>query len=51
MWNDKLGLHDGSYSVSYMKDYFQCILKKHGEKTDDLSIIIYVNKIKQGITF
>ena len=32
--NDKIELPDGSYSVSYIQDYFEYILKKHGENTD-----------------
>ena len=30
-WNDKFELPDGSYSVSDIQDYFEYILKKHGE--------------------
>ena len=33
-WNDKFELHDGSYSVSDVQDYFEYILKKHGENVD-----------------
>ena len=36
-WNDKFELPDGSYSVSDIQNYFEYILKKHGEKTDNLS--------------
>ena len=32
-WNDKFELLDGSCSVSNIKDYFEYILKKHGENT------------------
>ena len=28
-WNDEFDLHDGSYSVSDIQDYFECITKKH----------------------
>ena len=38
-------------SVSDIQDYFQYILKKHGENTDKPSIQIYVNKIENRITF
>ena len=31
-WNEEFTLPDGSYSVSDIQDYFQYILKKHGEK-------------------
>ena len=44
-------LPDGSYSVSDIQDYFEYILKKHSENVDDPSIIIYVNKIENLITF
>ena len=49
--NDKFELSDGSYSVSDIQDYFEYILKKHGEKTDKPSIQIYVNKTENSITF
>ena len=42
---------DGSYSVSNIQDYFQYILKKYGESTDNLSIKIYVNKTENRVTF
>ena len=38
-------------SVSDIQDYFQYILKKHGENTDKPSIQIYVNKSENRITF
>ena len=50
-WNEEFTLPDGSYSVSDIQDYFQYILKKHGENTDKPSIQIYVNKIENRITF
>ena len=34
-----------------IQDYFQYILKKHGENIDKPSIQIYVNKIENRITF
>ena len=33
-----------------IQDYFECILKKHGQKTDNPSIRIYVNKIENRTT-
>ena len=30
-WNDKFELPDGSYSASNIQDYFEYILKTHGE--------------------
>ena len=41
----------GSYSVSDIQDYYEYILKKHGESVDNPSIRIYVNKIENRITF
>ena len=50
-WNDKFELPDGSYSISDIQDYFEYILKKHGENIDNPSVKIYVNKIENRITF
>ena len=33
-WNEEFTLPDGSYSVSDIQDYFEYIMKKHGENTD-----------------
>ena len=49
--DDKFELPDGSYSVSNIQDYFEYILKKHGENIDNPSVKIYVNKIENRITF
>ena len=45
------GMKNGSYSVSDIQGYFECIAKELGEKTDNLSIKIYVNKIENRIGF
>ena len=50
-WSDEFELPDGSYSISDIQDYFEYILKKHSESVDNSSIIIYVNKIENRITF
>ena len=50
-WNEEFTFPDGSYSISDIQDYFEYILKKHGENTDKPSIQIYVNKIENRITF
>ena len=50
-WNEEFELPDGSYSVSDIQDYFEYILKKQEEKTDNPSIRIYVNKTENRITF
>ena len=34
-----------------IQDYFECIIKKHNENTDNPSIKIHVNKIENRITF
>ena len=48
-WNDKFELRDGSYSISDIQDYFEYILKKHGEHIDKPSVQI-VNKIENRVT-
>ena len=50
-WNEEFTLPDGSYALSDIQDYFQYILKRHRENIDKPSIQIYVNKIKNRITF
>ena len=50
-WNEEFTLPDGSYLISDIQDYFEYILKKHGENTDKPSIQIHVNKIENRITF
>ena len=50
-WNDKFEFPDGLYSISNIQDYFEYILKKHGEDIDKLSVQIYVNKIENRVTF
>ena len=50
-WNEEFTLPDGSYSISDIQDYFQYILEKHRENIDKPSMQIYVNKIKNRITF
>ena len=49
--NDKFELPDGSCSVANVQDYFEYILKNHGEITDKQSVQIYVNKIENRVTF
>ena len=50
-WNDEFELPDGSYSISDIQDYFEYILKKHGEDIDKPSVQIFVNKIENRVTF
>ena len=49
-WNDKFELPDGSYSISDIQDYFEYILRRHGEDIDKQSIEICVNKIENKVT-
>ena len=42
---------DVSYSVSDIQDHFEYILEKHGEDIDEPSVLIYINKIENRITF
>ena len=51
MKNEEFELPDGSYSVSDIQDCFKYILKKHETVTDNLSIMMYVNKIENRIKF
>ena len=50
-WNEEFELPDGSYSLSDIQDYFEYILKQHGEKTVNPSIRIYISKLENRITF
>ena len=47
-WNDKFDLHDGSYSISNIQDYFAFIIKKHRTLAENPPIKIHLNKIKTG---
>ena len=46
-WNDKFKLPDELYFVSDIQDYFDYILKKHGESIVNPSVRIYVNEIQK----
>ena len=50
-WNDEFKLPDGSYTVLDIQGHFEYILKKHGEDIDKPTVQIYVNKIKNRVTF
>ena len=63
-WNEEFTLPHGSYSVSDIQDYFEYILRKHGEKVNNNnkdkdkdndknkpSVKIYINYIENRITF
>ena len=44
-------LPDDSYSVTDIQDYFEDIFKEHWENVNNPSVKIYVNKVKNRITF
>ena len=48
-WNEEFESTDGSYSISDIQDYFEYVLKKHGEKTANPSIRIYINTMQNQI--
>ena len=50
-WNETFDLPDGSYSIADIQDYFEFIIKKHETLTENPSIQIYPNKIKNRIVF
>ena len=49
--NETFDLPDGSYSILDIQDYFEFIIKKHEALTENTSIQIYPNKIKNRIVF
>ena len=50
-WNDTFDLPDGSYYIAGIQDYFEFIIKTHETLTENPSIQIYSNKIKNRIVF
>ena len=50
-WNEEFELLDRSYSTSDIQDYYEYILKKHGKKTANSSVRLYINKIENRVTF
>ena len=50
MCKETFELLDGSYSVSDVQDYFECIIKQHQTVTDNPPIRRYVNKLENRIT-
>ena len=51
IWNENFELPDGSYSRSNIQENFKYIIKKHETVADNPSIMIYINKKKNRITF
>ena len=50
-WNDIFDLSDGSYSIADIEDYFVFMIKKHETFTENPSVQIYPNGIKNRIVF
>ena len=50
-WNETFDLPDGSYSIDDIQDYFEFIIKKHKTLSENPSVQIYPNKIKNRIIF
>ena len=50
-WDTEFEPHDGSNSVTDIKDYFEYIIKKHDTLTDKAPIQICVCKIQNKIKF
>ena len=50
-WNDTFDLPDGSYSIDDIQDYFEFIIKKHENLTEDPLVEIYPITIKSRIIF
>ena len=50
-WNETFDLPDDSYTIDDIQDYFEFIIKKYEILTDNPSIKVYSNKIKNRIVF
>ena len=50
-WNDTFDLPDGSYSIADIQDYFEFIIIKQESLTENPSVEIYPNKIKNRTVF
>ena len=50
-WNDTFDLPHGSYSIADIQDYFEFIIKRHETSTENPSVQIHPNKIKDRIVF
>ena len=50
-WNETFDLLDGSYSIADIHDYFEFIIKKLKTLSENPSIQIYANTIKNRIIF
>ena len=50
-WNDTFDLPDGSYNIPAIQNYIEYINKKHKTIAETAPILIYVNKVTNGIVF
>ena len=50
-WDDTLDLPHGSYSIVNIQDYFEIIIKKKKNFTENLIVQTFLNKIKTRIVF
>ena len=50
-WNDTFDLPHGSYSIVNIQDYFEIIIKKKKNFTENLIVQTFLNKIKTRIVF
>ena len=50
-WSDEFEFRDGSYSVSYIQDYIECIIKKHESLTTIPPVHVYINRINNRLVF
>ena len=50
-WNETFDLPDGFYSIDFIQDYFEFIIKEHKTLTENPPVQIYPNKIKNRIVF
>ena len=48
-WNDTFDLPDSSYSIADIQDYFEFIIKKHENLTENAPVQMYPNKIENRI--
>ena len=50
-WNGTFGLPNGSYSIAYIQDYFEFIIKKQETLTENPPVQIHPYKIQNRIAF
>ena len=50
-WNDTFDLPDGSYNIPAIQNYIEYIIKNHETIAETAPILIYANKISNGIVF